>query len=95
MLIFLILATILRSYVQPLLIMSVLPFTIVGVTVGVLLRGDPISITGLIGVVALLGVVVNDSLILMNFINKRVSKNVYAFSVFYSEKIIYLPNLVD
>ena len=86
LLIFLILATILRSYVQPLLIMSVLPFTIVGVTVGVLLRGDPISITGLIGVVALLGVVVNDSLILMNFINKRVSKNGYAFSVFYSAK---------
>ncbi|MEE2975785.1 MAG: efflux RND transporter permease subunit [Thermodesulfobacteriota bacterium] len=86
LLIYLILATILRSYIQPILIMSVLPFTIIGVTVGILLRGDPISITGLIGVVALLGVVVNDSLILMNFINKSASKNGFGFSVFYSAK---------
>ena len=66
LIIYLILATILRSYFQPILIMSILPFTIIGITVGVLLRGDPISITGLIGIVALLGVVINDSLILMN-----------------------------
>lgn len=86
LIIYLILATILRSYAQPLLIMSILPFTIVGITVGVLLRGDPISITGLIGIVALLGVVINDSLILMNFINKGIRNNNFIFSIFYSAK---------
>ena len=86
LIIYLILATILRSYAQPLLIMSILPCTIVGITVGVLLRGDPISITGLIGIVALLGVVINDSLILMNFINKGIRNNNFIFSIFYSAK---------
>lgn len=86
LIIYLILATILRSYAQPLLIMSILPFTIIGITVGVLLRGDPISITGLIGIVALLGVVINDSLILMNFINKGVKNNNFINSIFYSAK---------
>lgn len=86
LIIYLILATILRSYFQPLLIMSILPFTIIGITVGVLLRGDPISITGLIGIVALLGVVINDSLILMNFINKGVRNNNFINSIFYSAK---------
>jgi len=86
LIIYLILATILRSYIQPLLIMSILPFTIIGVTIGVLVRGDPISITGLIGIVALLGVVINDSLILMNFINKGVKNKNYIMSIFYSAK---------
>tara|TARA_Y100001970_G_scaffold147328_1_gene180883 strand:+ start:26944 stop:30006 length:3063 start_codon:yes stop_codon:yes gene_type:complete len=86
LIIYLILATILRSYFQPLLIMSILPFTIVGITVGVLLRGDPISITGIIGIVALLGVVINDSLILMNFINKGIRNNNFIYSIFYSAK---------
>ena len=66
--------------------MSILPFTIIGITVGVLLRGDPISITGLIGIVALLGVVINDSLILMNFINKGIRNNNFIYSIFYSAK---------
>jgi multidrug efflux pump subunit AcrB len=86
LIIYLILATILRSYLQPILIMSILPFTIIGITVGVLLRGDPISITGLIGIVALLGVVINDSLILMNFINKGIRNNNFIYSIFYSAK---------
>ena len=53
---------------------------------GHLIMGINFSVLSLMGVVALTGVVVNDSLILMNFINKRVSKNGYAFSVFYSAK---------
>mgnify|MGYP001204772402 CR=1 FL=1 len=86
LLIYLILATILRSYIQPLLIMSIVPFCLIGVTFGILLRGDPISITGLIGMVALIGVVINDSLLLMNFINKGVKNNLYGFAVFISAK---------
>ncbi|MGH7885992.1 MAG: efflux RND transporter permease subunit, partial [Thermodesulfobacteriota bacterium] len=71
-LIYLILASILRSYFQPLIIMSILPFTLVGVITGVLIRGEPITLPAIIGMVALLGIVVNDSLVLMDFINKRV-----------------------
>lgn len=72
--IYTILASILRSYTQPLIIMSVLPFAIIGVAIGLLLRGDPVSFPALIGTVALLGIVVNDSLVLMDFINKRRTK---------------------
>ena len=86
LLIYLILATILRSYIQPLLIMSIVPFCLIGVTFGILLRGDPISITGLIGAVALIGVVINDSLLLMNFINKGVKNNNFGLAVFISAK---------
>lgn len=70
-LIYLILATILRSYFQPFIIMSILPFTLIGVTAGILLRGEPLTLPAIIGIVALFGIVVNDSLVLMDFINKR------------------------
>ena len=86
LLIYLILATILKSYIQPLLIMSIVPFCMIGITFGVLLRGDPVSITGLIGAVALIGVVINDSLLLMNFINKGVKNNLYGRAVYISAK---------
>ncbi len=71
-LIYLILASILRSYFQPFIIMSILPFTLIGVITGILIRGEPITLPAIIGTVALLGIVVNDSLVLMDFINKRV-----------------------
>ncbi len=70
-LIYLIMATILRSYLQPFIIMSVLPFTLVGLTTGILLRGEPITLPAIIGLIALLGIVVNDSLVLIDFTNKR------------------------
>ena len=74
LLIYLILASILRSTLQPLIIMSVLPFCITGVIVAILLRGEPMTLPAIIGMVALLGIVVNDSLLLMNFINRRAKK---------------------
>ncbi len=71
MLIYIILASILNSYFQPLIIMSVMPFAMVGVLIGVLLRNEPFTLPAIIGTVALMGVVVNDSLVLMDFINSR------------------------
>ncbi len=71
-LIYLVLATMLGSYFQPFIIMSVLPLTITGVLTGVLIRGEPMTLPAIIGMVALLGIVVNDSLVLMDFINRRV-----------------------
>ena len=74
LLIYLILASILRSAFQPLIIMSVLPFCVTGVIIAILLRGEPMTLPAIIGMVALLGIVVNDSLLLMNFINRRAKK---------------------
>lgn len=60
----------LRSYSQPLIIMSVIPFGIIGAVVGHLVIGMPISILSLFGIIALAGVVVNDSLILVDYVNQ-------------------------
>jgi multidrug efflux pump subunit AcrB len=65
------LATQLKSYGQPLLIMSVIPMGAVGALIGHVLLGFPISFLSSFGLVALAGVVVNDSLVLMDFANKR------------------------
>jgi len=61
-----------RSYLQPLIIMSVIPFGLVGAVVGHWITGQDFSILSLLGLVALSGVVVNDSLVLVDFINKEV-----------------------
>ncbi len=71
LLIYVILAGLFRSYVQPLIVMCAIPFGLIGVAVGHYSLGYPITILSLIGLVALTGIVVNDSLILVNFINQR------------------------
>lgn len=60
-----------RSYSQPLIVMSAIPFGIVGATFGHLLLGFNLSILSLFGIVALSGVVVNDSLIMIDLINRE------------------------
>ncbi len=69
-LIYALIAIPLRSYAQPLIIMAVIPFGLIGAVVGHLLLGKAISMFSLFGLIALAGVVVNDSLILVDFINK-------------------------
>lgn len=59
-----------KSYVQPLVIMSVIPFGIIGAIIGHWLLGKTINMMSMYGFIALTGVVVNDSLILVDFINK-------------------------
>jgi multidrug efflux pump subunit AcrB len=61
----------LRSYVQPLVIMSVIPFGFIGAVIGHILFGISLNMLSILGLVALAGVVVNDSLILVEFINRR------------------------
>lgn len=70
--IFAILATLFRSYFQPLVVMSAIPFGIVGAVWGHVIMGYDISILSMMGIVALSGVVVNDSLVLLDFANRRV-----------------------
>jgi len=69
--IYALLAIPLRSYVQPLLIVSAIPFGLVGAVWGHLLMGLDLTILSMFGVVALAGVVVNDSLVLVDFVNRR------------------------
>ncbi len=59
-----------KSYTQPLVIMSVIPFGIIGAIVGHWLMGKTINMMSMYGFIALTGVVVNDSLIMVDFINK-------------------------
>ena len=60
----------LKSYSQPLIIMSVIPFGLVGAIVGHLLLGKAVSVLSICGIIALAGVVVNDSLIMVDFVNR-------------------------
>jgi len=60
------------SYFQPLLIMAIIPFGIVGAVAGHALMGLPLTLFSLFGLVTLTGVVVNDSIVLIDFINQRV-----------------------
>ena len=61
----------LKSYLQPLLIMAVIPFGVLGAIVGHWIHNLPISLLSLFGVLALSGVVVNDSLLLVSAFNAR------------------------
>jgi multidrug efflux pump subunit AcrB len=69
-LIYALIAIPLRSYSQPLIIMSVIPFGAIGAVMGHIIMGRSISMFSLFGLIALAGVVVNDSLIMVDFINK-------------------------
>lgn len=64
------LAVPLKSYIQPLIIMSVIPFGFIGAVIGHLLFDVSISMLSIFGLIALAGVVVNDSLILVEFVNR-------------------------
>jgi multidrug efflux pump subunit AcrB len=72
--IYVLMAIPLRSYLQPLIIMSVIPFGIVGAVVGHWILGIAISSLSIVGIIALSGVVVNDSLILVDHVNKKVEQ---------------------
>ncbi|MCG8613921.1 MAG: efflux RND transporter permease subunit [Pseudomonadales bacterium] len=65
LLIYILLAVPLKSYSQPLLIMAAIPFGIMGAIVGHWIQGLPVSLLSLFGILALSGIVVNDSLLLV------------------------------
>lgn len=60
-----------RSYLQPLIVMSAIPFGMLGAFLGHLMMGMDLTMLSAFGLVALTGVVVNDSLVLVDFINRR------------------------
>ncbi|MCD4690102.1 efflux RND transporter permease subunit [bacterium] len=73
-----------KSYTQPLVVMMAIPFGIVGAVLGHLLMGYSLSIISLMGMVALAGIVVNDSLILIVHANKLRSEGLGAEEAIHS-----------
>ncbi|WP_018970679.1 efflux RND transporter permease subunit [Rubritalea marina] len=69
--IYVLMAIPLKSYLQPVIVMSVIPFGFVGALAGHILLGLDLSIMSLCGLVALAGVVVNDSLVLVEYVNRH------------------------
>jgi multidrug efflux pump subunit AcrB len=69
-----------NSYFQPLIIMVSIPFGIVGAVLGHIVMGYDLSIISMFGVVALAGVVVNDSLVLIDMANRKYKENNHALA---------------
>lgn len=74
LLIYAALAIPLRSYGQPLVIMAVIPFAVVGAFLGHLILGKEINVLSIVGIIGLIGISVNDSLVLVDYINHKVSE---------------------
>ncbi|MEX0326471.1 MAG: efflux RND transporter permease subunit [Puniceicoccaceae bacterium] len=60
-----------KSYLQPMIVMAVIPFGLAGAVLGHLITFQTLSLLSMLGIIALTGVVVNDSLVLVDYINKR------------------------
>jgi multidrug efflux pump subunit AcrB len=73
--IYALLAIAFRSYVQPLIVLLAIPFGIVGAVIGHMTLGYDLSLVSLMGVIALSGVVVNDSLIMIDYANRHRGDN--------------------
>ncbi len=69
--IFVLLAIPFRSYVQPLIVMTAIPFAVVGAIIGHLIMGFNLSIISIMGIIALSGVVINDALVMVDYANKK------------------------
>ncbi len=73
---FVLLALEFKSAIQPALVMLIIPFGMFGAVVGHLIMGIPLTLFSMYGIVALTGIVVNDSIVLIDFINSRVRSGV-------------------
>jgi len=84
---YIVLAIPLRSYIQPVIVMAAIPFGIVGAVIGHGLMAYNISIISMMGVVALSGVVVNDSLIMIHYANAQREQQGSVFAAVYAAGI--------
>ncbi|MEW6536018.1 MAG: efflux RND transporter permease subunit [Candidatus Auribacterota bacterium] len=73
--IYMIIGAIFHSFVQPLVVVSIIPFALTGVLMGLIISGKSLGLMALLGSVALTGIVVNDSIIMVDFINKNRREN--------------------
>ncbi|MDE2714866.1 MAG: efflux RND transporter permease subunit, partial [Verrucomicrobiota bacterium] len=63
------------SYIQPFIVMAAIPFGLIGAVLGHLIMGMELTVLSMFGVVALTGVVVNDSLVMVDFVNRNRPKH--------------------
>jgi multidrug efflux pump subunit AcrB len=75
-LIYILLAIPFKSYSQPMIVMSVIPFGLVGAVIGHWIMGMDLTLLSFMGMLALSGVVVNDSLVLVDYINQKRNEGV-------------------
>ncbi|MBU0945681.1 MAG: efflux RND transporter permease subunit [Proteobacteria bacterium] len=78
--IFVIIATMFRSYVQPFIILFTIPFGIIGAIAGHLLMGYNLSMMSIFGMVALSGVVINDAIVLIERVNRNLEEGMALFN---------------
>jgi multidrug efflux pump subunit AcrB len=84
LLIFILLAIPFKSYAQPFIVMLTIPFGMVGAVMGHWIMGMDLTLLSMMGILALSGVVVNDSLVLVDFINKKRQEGVDTFTAVYT-----------
>lgn len=75
LIIFMILASLFKSIIQPAVVLMAVPFSLIGVIWGFFLHGQPLSFLSIMGMVGLAGVVVNDSIVLVDFANRIRDEN--------------------
>jgi len=91
-LMYLILGTQFNSYLQPLIVLSVIPLAFIGVVLGLLISANPMSLFTLYGAVALAGIAANDAIVLISAVNKNVSqKMTIATAVIHAARRRVLP----
>lgn len=71
--IYLIIATVFRSYIQPMIIMTTIPFGLMGAIYGHILMGENLQMFSVFGMIALTGVVVNDAIVLIEAFNHNIA----------------------
>ena len=74
--IYFIIASMFRSYIQPVVIMTTIPFGLVGGVIGHIIMGKSLSLLSMFGLVALAGIVVNDAIVLIEAVNDQLEKGV-------------------
>jgi multidrug efflux pump subunit AcrB len=94
-LIYLILATQFRSYFQPLLILVTVPLAFAGVTFGLAITGNPLSLYTMYGVVALTGIAVNSAIVLIDAANDRLARGMSVLhAILYAARRRVIPVLI-
>ena len=90
--IFSLLAILFNSYIQPLIVMSAIPFGFIGAVLGHILMGHELSFISMFGIIALSGVVINDSLVLIDYANRQRQNGSNAFdAIFQAGKRRFRP----
>ena len=95
--IFVLLSLQFRTFIEPIVVMLSIPFSFIGVVVGNLLLGDPLTSQGLLGFASLAGVVVNDSILLIVFVKESRARGASALEAASEEldNFAKFPDCVD